>query len=47
MRACVGENGTFTEKDASVLVRHMIKCVKEVHEHGVVHRCVYVRVSRC
>ena len=30
--------GLFTEKDASILTRHMLMGVKECHDTGVVHR---------
>jgi calcium/calmodulin-dependent protein kinase I len=37
------EKGSYTEKDASDLIRQVLEAVDYMHEQGVVHRDLKVR----
>lgn len=39
------EKGSYTEKDASGLIRQVLEAVDYMHEQGVVHRDL--KVSKC
>lgn len=38
------EKGSYTEKDASGLIRQVLEAVDYMHEQGVVHRDLKVRL---
>lgn len=39
------EKGSYTEKDASHLIRQVLEAVDYMHEQGVVHRDLKVRTT--
>lgn len=39
------EKGSYTEKDASGLIRQVLEAVDYMHEQGVVHRDLKVRLK--
>ena len=41
------EKGSYTEKDASNLIRQVLAAVDFMHEQGVVHRDLKVSVGSC
>lgn len=40
------DKGSFTEKDASDLIRQVLLATEYMHSRGVVHRDLKVRISR-